>query len=79
MQRDQLEQSVLKELNAMLGKEIGSEEDLLYEGGLDSFGIMQLVAYLEDSYGFRIPDEQLVTDNFSSARRIVDWVMPLLG
>jgi acyl carrier protein len=74
---DQLERDLLEELASMLGQDVAVDDDLLFEGGLDSFGIMQVVAFLEDTYSIRVPDEKLATANFATAAVIVDWVLPL--
>ena len=77
MNLTELQEDVIGELTIVMGYDIGLDDELLFEGGLDSFGILQMVAYLEDSYGFIIPNENLATANFSSARIISDWVFPL--
>ena len=73
----QLQAELLGELATVLGHDIGLDDELLVDGGLDSFGIMQLVTCLEERYGIRIPDENLATSSFTSARIISDWVLPL--
>jgi acyl carrier protein len=75
--REQLLPELLDELAGMLGQDVGVDEDLLFEGGLDSFGIMQVVAFLEDTYSIRVPDDKLATANFATAATIVAWVLPL--
>ena len=79
MNREQLQANLVGELSSILGQDIGPDDDLLFEGGLDSFGIMQMVAYLEDTYRFRVPDEHIAMASFSSASTIADWVLPLAG
>ena len=64
-----LQEELLGQLTTVLGHEIG----------LDSFGIMQMVTYLEESYGMVVPDENLATVNFTSARIISEWVLPFTG
>ena len=73
-----MQEELLGELAAVLGYDVGLDDALLVEGGLDSFGILQMVTYLEERYGIRIPDENLATASFTSARIISDWVV-LLG
>jgi acyl carrier protein len=41
-------------------------EDLLSAGILDSLAILQLVAFVEESFNIRIPDEDVVFENFQS-------------
>jgi len=77
MNREQLQEDLVGELAGILGQDIGPEDDLLFEGGLDSFGIMQVVAYLEEKYHIRVPEEHIAMASFSSVSTIADWVLPL--
>jgi acyl carrier protein len=73
----QLQAELLGELATVLGHDIGLDDELLVDGGLDSFGIMQLVTCLEERYEIRIPDENLAASSFTSTRIISDWLLPL--
>ena len=53
---------------------LNSEESLLKKGVIDSTGVMELVAFLEDEYKFRINDDELVPENLDSVRNIVSFV-----
>jgi len=53
---------------------LSENEDLLSSGILDSLGILQLVAFIEKSFGIRIPDEDVVFDNFQSVSAMVDYL-----
>jgi acyl carrier protein len=53
---------------------LNSEESLLDKGIIDSTGVMELVAFLEDEYKFRINDDELVPENLDSVRNIVAFV-----
>lgn len=53
---------------------IASDESLLDNGLLDSAGIFQLVTFLEERFGFVIPDEELVPENFDTINSIVAFV-----
>src|SRR4030095_15242810 len=37
---------------------------------LDSLGLIRLVVFLENEFGYRIEDEELIADNFSTLRQI---------
>jgi acyl carrier protein len=50
------------------------DEDLLGAGILDSLAILQLVAYIEDEFGFKIPDEDVVFENFQSIDALADYL-----
>ena len=79
MNREQLQENLVDELRSILGQDIGPDDNLLFEGGLDSFGIMQMVAYLEETYRIRVPDGHIAMASFQSASTIADWVLPLAG
>lgn len=49
---------------------ISEQEDLLSEGILDSLGILQLVAYIDDTFGIEIPDRDVVYENFHSVNAL---------
>lgn len=47
-----------------------ADEDLLSAGILDSLGILQLVAYISDSFGIEVPDKDVVYENFNSIQSL---------
>ena len=50
--------------------EIDDDEDLIETGVIDSLGIFQLVAYLEDHFGVAIGDEEITPENFGTIAAI---------
>jgi acyl carrier protein len=45
------------------------------EGGIiDSVGVLELVAFLEETFGFRVEDEELVPENLDSVDKLVAYV-----
>ena len=56
------------------------DEDLLLEGGIiDSGSVMSLVAFLEDRFGIRVEDGDLVTEHFASVAAITAFVARKAG
>ncbi len=55
-------------------KNISSSDDLLSAGILNSLGILQLVAFIDEKMGVQIPDEDVVFENFQSIDAIVDYI-----
>lgn len=53
---------------------IDYDEDLLSEGIIDSLGILQLVAFIEDAFGVVIPDEDVVLENFMSVNALTAYL-----
>jgi len=49
-------------------------ENLLATGIIDSMGILRLVTFLEERYGFEAADEDMVPENFTTLGMIRDFV-----
>jgi acyl carrier protein len=63
--------------NFLFGKEdapLASGDSLLELGIIDSTGVLELVSFLEQKYGFTIHDEELVPENLDSIDRLVQFV-----
>ena len=52
----------------------GNDESLLDSGIVDSTGVMEVVAFLEEGFGITIDDEELVADNLDSVERLAAFV-----
>jgi acyl carrier protein len=50
--------------------DVHDEDDLIDSGVIDSLGIFQLVAFLEDRFGIAIGDEEITPENFGSVMAI---------
>ena len=53
---------------------VGDTESLLDAGLIDSTGILELVAFLENQFGIPIDDADIVPDNLDSIGTIVAFV-----
>jgi acyl carrier protein len=49
---------------------IGPDTEFLGNGILDSTGMLELVGFLEEKFGIRIEDNELVPDNTNSLEKI---------
>jgi acyl carrier protein len=56
------------------GSEIAAEEDLLATGILDSLGATKLVLFIEETYGVRVEDSEVIPDNFRDLASIARFV-----
>lgn len=52
------------------GNKLSSDTPLLEKGIIDSTGVIELVAFIEDNFNITVADEELVQDNFSSLNAI---------
>jgi acyl carrier protein len=53
---------------------IGPDDSLLESGTIDSVGVMQLVAFLEQTYGITVQDDDLMPEHFDTLRAIGAFV-----
>lgn len=62
--------------NFLFGDSESLREDtsFLEEGIVDSTGILELVMFLEETYGIKIEDDELIPENFDNLNRIVKYL-----
>jgi len=58
---------------------LGDEDSLLEKGIIDSTGVLELVAFLEETYKFKIKDEELVPENLDSIKNISQFIQNKLN
>jgi acyl carrier protein len=54
--------------------ELAADEDLLGSGLVDSIGMMQLIHFIEERAGIRIPLGDVTIENFMTIEAIDDYV-----
>jgi acyl carrier protein len=62
--------------NFLFGEDRGLKDDSSFlDGGvLDSTGIMQLVAHLEETYSVVVDDEELMPENLDSINKVTAFI-----
>lgn len=55
-------------------KAIDLHTSLLETGIVDSTGMLEMIMFLEETYGFSIDDRELVPDNLDSIQNLVAFV-----
>ena len=53
---------------------LSNDDSLLEHGIIDSTGVLELVAFLEDRYEIQIPDSELVPTNLDSINCLIQFV-----
>lgn len=53
---------------------LSDDQSLLEAGIVDSTGILELVAFLQETFGFSVEDDDMIPENFDSVDRIVSYV-----
>ena len=62
--------------NFLYGQDNGLSDDVsfLEKGLIDSTGVLELVAFIEENYGISVADEELVPDNFDSITNLSNYI-----
>jgi acyl carrier protein len=62
--------------NLLLGKKIdvAGTKSFLEAGVIDSTGVLELVQYLEETWGFAVKDDEMVPENLDSLENLVRFV-----
>ena len=53
---------------------LSAEDSLLEKGIIDSTGVLELVAFIEENYNFKIKDEELIPENLDSIKNISRFI-----
>ena len=74
--RSEVRQFVQKELlmgdaSAMLE----DDESFLETGTIDSTGVLEVVMFLEQNYGMKVHDREMLPENLDSVNRLVQFIM----
>lgn len=63
--------------NFMMGMgdgELADRDSLLDKGIVDSTGVLELVGFLEETFGIQVADEELVPENLDSVEKIAAYI-----
>jgi len=56
------------------GEHLEADASLTRRGVLDSMGVLELIMFVEERFGVKVPDEDTVPENFDSIERIVRYL-----
>ena len=66
----QLENFIATQILKQPNRKIAAEEPLLSSGLIDSFSLMDLALYVEDTFGVRIEDTELNANTFDTLNQL---------
>lgn len=73
--REQLREFIIE--NFLFGSEengLNDDDSFLETGIIDSTGILELVAFIEEKFEFEVNDEDLIPDNFDSVNKLISYI-----
>jgi acyl carrier protein len=53
---------------------LADDASLLDQGIIDSTGVLEIIMFLEDNFGFKVADAEMVPDNLDSISSIASFV-----
>jgi acyl carrier protein len=77
--RDDIRQFIQEELLSGNGSSRIDDDTPLFEGIIDSIGLIDLVGFLESRFGIQIGDEDFSNENFRTIEAIEDLVSRRAG
>lgn len=71
---DRIRDFVLGKFPLARKRGIKDRDALLESGIIDSMGVLEIVAFLENEFGLHISDEELVPENFKNIEQLTAFV-----
>ena len=59
--------------------EVSNNQSLLESGVIDSTGVIELIAFLEQTYGITVADEEIVPENLDSIDNMTSYLTTKLA
>ena len=72
---DEIRQFIID--NFLMGQDSDNLKDdssFLEEGVIDSTGVLELVGFLEENYGIKVEDEELIPENLDAIQNICAYL-----
>lgn len=82
------EEEILAAVRSFIGKEflymrpnftLGDDDSLLKGGVVDSMGVLEVMSFLEETFGVRPDDDEITEANLGSLRAIARFVIAKVG
>lgn len=63
--------------NFLFGESDGlsNSDSLLEKGIIDSTGVLELIAFIEETYGISVEDEELAPENLDSIANVTSYIL----
>ena len=52
----------------------GDDASFLQEGIVDSVGVLELVLFVEETFGVEVNDQEIIPDNFDSVEKLAGYI-----
>ena len=72
--QDEVRQFIVKNFYVADAAGLADDASLLDKGVIDSTGVLEVIAFIEDEFGIKVEDEEMLPDNLDSIDRIDAFV-----
>ena len=72
--QDALRHFIETDLLAGQNASVSDDENLLLSGLVDSLGMLRLTGFIEERFGYRVPPEDVIIENFSTIDVIAHYL-----
>ncbi len=72
--KDKLRQFILNNFAKENGRALEDNTSLTDEGLIDSTGVLEIAAFIEDVFGITIEDEEIIPANFESIESLFNYI-----
>lgn len=78
--REQIQQYILENfMYSDNSAELSGDLSLIDSGVMDSTGVLELVGFIEETFGVQVDDTELVPENFDSIDKITGYIQHKMG
>ena len=60
-------------------RSFGDEESFMEKGIIDSTGVLELIEFIEQNFGVRVEDEEIIPENLDSLDKVVTFLCGKTG
>lgn len=72
--RDKIRKFIIENFLFGSGNDLGDDDSFLDKGIIDSTGVLELVAFVEEQFGIKVADEELIPENLDSVNNLANFV-----
>ncbi len=72
--QQRVRQFIIENFYVTDASELTDDASLIQGGWIDSTGMLELISFIEEEYGIRIADTEMVPDNLDAVARIAAFV-----
>ena len=79
MNRDKIRQFVISNFYIADASNLSDTDSLLDSGVVDSTGVLEIIAFIEEAFGFEVQDAEMLPENLDSIDNIAGYVARKTG